>query len=237
MSIAVINIKDLIKYALILCIITIIVISGIIIVKAGEEVKKTETVSEESKASSFLHYLEAGIPLMSNELPKEEVKTENSTYKILDTQLAMLNSIEDDKISENIIEEGIEIEDGANTEQILEEETENRKIEIAQNVHTRVISENNIEASFTDNANNIQVKNQSKYDITDLLNNPSYELKNKEKVIIYHTHTCESYTPSERYGYAMTGAYRTTDLNYTVSKVRRWTRRMLKTIWKNSNTW
>ncbi len=221
MSIAVINIKDLIKYALILCIITIIVISGIIIVKAGEEVKKTETVSEESKASSFLHYLEAGIPLMSNELPKEEVKTENSTYKILDTQLAMLNSIEDDKISENIIEEGIEIEDGANTEQILEEETENRKIEIAQNVHTRVISENNIEASFTDNANNIQVKNQSKYDITDLLNNPSYELKNKEKVIIYHTHTCESYTPSERYGYAMTGAYRTTDLNYTVSKVRR----------------
>lgn len=46
-----------------------------------------------------------------------------------------------------------------------------------------------------------------------------YEINNKNKIIIYHTHTCESYTPSASYNYQMTGSYRTTDLNFTVSRV------------------
>ena len=27
---------------------------------------------------------------------------------------------------------------------------------------------------------------------------PDVEIKNKKDILIYHTHTCESYTPSER---------------------------------------
>ena len=65
----------------------------------------------------------------------------------------------------------------------------------------------------------MQVNNKSVIDITDILNNSNYEIKNKNKFIIYHTHTCESYTSSEAYNYNMTGNYRTTDLNYTVSRV------------------
>ena len=92
-------------------------------------------------------------------------------------------------------------------------------IENYEKVETKVISENNITPSFTDAEGDIQVKNQSKYSVQELLVNSNYELKNKEKVVIYHTHTCESYTSSEKYQYEMTGTYRTTDLNYTVARV------------------
>ena len=42
---------------------------------------------------------------------------------------------------------------------------------------------------------------------------------NKENILIFHTHTCESYTPSEQYPYEQTGNFRTTDLNYSVARV------------------
>lgn len=44
-------------------------------------------------------------------------------------------------------------------------------------------------------------------------------MENKKDVIIFHTHTCESYTPTEKFNYEMTGSYRTTDLNYNVARV------------------
>lgn len=42
---------------------------------------------------------------------------------------------------------------------------------------------------------------------------------NKNNIIIFHTHTCESYTPTEQYQYEATGNYRTTDTNYSVCRV------------------
>ena len=48
---------------------------------------------------------------------------------------------------------------------------------------------------------------------------PNVDITNKHDILIYHTHTCESYTPSPGYEYEMTGNYRTTDLNYSVARV------------------
>ena len=42
---------------------------------------------------------------------------------------------------------------------------------------------------------------------------------NKKDIMIFHTHTCESYTPTEQYSYEETGTFRSTDLNYSVVKV------------------
>ena len=42
---------------------------------------------------------------------------------------------------------------------------------------------------------------------------------NNENVLIFHTHTCESYTPTPNFEYQQTGTYRTTDLNYNVARV------------------
>ena len=48
---------------------------------------------------------------------------------------------------------------------------------------------------------------------------PDFEIENKKDIYIYHTHTCESYTPSENYEYEPSGNYRTIDLNYSVARV------------------
>lgn len=214
MNIAVINIRDLIKYVIALCLLMMIVVVGLKIVKGKEELESDNIIAE-NKDSSFLYCLEMEVPLMAKEEEEKESKTLGGSYQILGVELEMLQHIEK-KSEEEILKEEV-------AEDIREKEEENKDktIDISQNLETKVISENNIEASFTNSGNNVQVKNQSKYDINELLNNSNYELKNKNKVIIYHTHTCESYTASEKYPYEMTGSYRTTNLQYTVARVRR----------------
>lgn len=232
MNIAVINIKDIIKFVLVLGLLVIIVASGITIVKANGKEDEAQNEIAKEKDSSFLYCLELELPIMSDN--EEERKEEyNNTKKLLDTQLAMLYNV--DENTKEVSNE--ETKEETKTDEKKEKEPENKKIEVAENVSTSVIEENNITPSFTDSNSDIQVKNQSKYDVKDLIANANYQIKNKDKVVIYHTHTCESYTSSEKYPYEMTGAYRTTDLNYTVSKVRRRVRGMLKAIWENSSTW
>ena len=42
---------------------------------------------------------------------------------------------------------------------------------------------------------------------------------NKTDIMIFHTHTCESYTPTENFQYVASGNFRTIDLNYSVARV------------------
>ena len=222
MNIAVVNIRDIIKWIIILTIIIIIIVSGIILVKGKEELKKIEAESEEEEAS-FLYYLDTEIPLMAEKEDSQNKsrKEVSSRSKILDTELAMLYNLDEEKRNEETLVDKNKEEINEEKEKEEEAEPENKRVEGSETAETKVIAENNIEASFTDEQNDIKVKNQSKYDVKDLITNSNYDIKNKNKVIIYHTHTCESYTSSDKYSYEMTGAYRTTDLNYTVAKVRR----------------
>ena len=48
---------------------------------------------------------------------------------------------------------------------------------------------------------------------------PDFELSNKKDIVIYHTHTCESYTPTNQNNYVASGNFRTIDANYNVSRV------------------
>lgn len=173
----------------------------------------------DTKNSSFLHCIEMEVPLLGNKESDDDREKEkiNNKYKILDIELEMLSSLNEvGEIEENL-------QEIANTEELEEEVKEeiDRTVSLGENLETKVISENNIEASFTDSSNDIQIKNQSKYNAAELIGNSDYNLKNKNKVIIYHTHTCESYTSSEKYNYQMTGTYRTTDLRYSVVRARR----------------
>ena len=47
---------------------------------------------------------------------------------------------------------------------------------------------------------------------------PNISIENKN-ILIFHTHSCESYTSSNAFPYTPTGTYRTTDLNYTVTSI------------------
>ncbi len=212
MNIAVINIKDLIKYACIIIFLIIIVASGMILLKEKEELETFDVL--EKNSSSFLNYLKLELPFMANEEIAKESEGEviERKYNILGIELEMFDNIKE--------WENIQVAE-ENTQEIKEEiPQEDKTIQQSDKIETKVILENNIEASYNYDEGGIKVKNQSSYnDIQELIINSNYELNNKDKVIIYHTHTCESYTSSEKYNYEMTGVYRTTDLNYTVARV------------------
>ena len=98
---------------------------------------------------------------------------------------------------------------------------DHESINISKNVQVEAVSEKNISESYNMTYSNVKIKNQSNYELTEnLLSLEDMVTINKNKVLIYHTHTCESYTPSEKYNYTMTGNYRTTDNNYNVVRLR-----------------
>ena len=85
------------------------------------------------------------------------------------------------------------------------------------NVQTEVIP-SSVQNKYTNTYNGVQIKNESELNITNEM--LDFELSyNTKDVLIFHTHTCESYTSSEKYSYEHNGSFRTTDLNFTVSEV------------------
>ena len=97
---------------------------------------------------------------------------------------------------------------------IITNETE--QIEISKTAETQDVSEKNLSENYNSEFDGVRINNECDYDITDDMLNITVELTDKKDIFIYHTHTCESYTPSEKYNYTMTGNYRTTDNNYNV---------------------
>lgn len=64
----------------------------------------------------------------------------------------------------------------------------------------------------------MKIKNETSFELTEEILSKRIEV-NKDNITIFHTHTCESYTSSEKYQYVPTGNYRTTDLNFSVARV------------------
>lgn len=68
----------------------------------------------------------------------------------------------------------------------------------------------------------IYVNNQTKksFDLSSLLNKKlDFSLSDAPSVLIVHTHTTESYTPSQKYNYTPTETDRTLDLNFNMASV------------------
>ena len=86
------------------------------------------------------------------------------------------------------------------------------------NLNTKVI-DSVVPNTYTNSYDGVDIKNGTDYTLTDEILNPSGLEYNKSDVIIFHTHTCESYTPTEAYPYEESGTFRTIDLNYSVSRV------------------
>ena len=197
MNIAVINAKDLFKYILKffgMLFVLFILIKGI---KSIISLKEKTNIEETIKASgdkisknSFLNCLDITISLMSYKESKEyssEILTNNKI-------LAMGTGIFDKSIYENtdlvINEEELTIDD---TEELI-----NKVAELPENVTVENVSENNITPKVTSAYEGVQINNQSDYEITEDMLIPDVEITNKKDILIYHTHTCESYTASER---------------------------------------
>lgn len=104
-------------------------------------------------------------------------------------------------------------------EEIKVEEVIEVKEEILDVLPTKIIAENNKTDTYTDVYNSVKIKNESKYQLKQEILKPDFELINKKDIIIYHTHTCESYTPTKENNYEASGNFRTIDSNYNISRV------------------
>lgn len=77
----------------------------------------------------------------------------------------------------------------------------NEETESLRNLSTEVISENNISESYNTIYGSVKIKNETSFVLNNEVLTPNVEFTNKTDIVIFHTHTCESYTPTEANNY------------------------------------
>ncbi len=228
-NVTVLKMKDIVKYVLgifILILIIIFVTSTINKEKSNPKpenaiVKNIEKGVKGLTNNTFLGCLEQSIPIMESINKKdnnEEAKEANNQFEsILSTQISSIKSLETQESNNNI-----QVTEEKTEEQNIQDNIENTSTndvkEIQTGVTTQVITNNPIAESFNTQYGNVKIKNQTDYQLTQEMMTPDITIENKN-IILFHTHSCESYTPSEAYPYTQTGNFRTTDLNFTVTRV------------------
>ena len=148
-----------------------------------------------------------------------------------------LNQIKDLDGQDNINvadNNNIPVEKEEKKEETLEN-AEEKKIAEDTNITTEVVTANPLAEKYNRDYNGVKIKNETEFELTDDILNPEGLSINKNNIIIFHTHTCESYTQSEKYYYEPTGSYRTTDLNCTIARVGDELENNLKTLGFNVN--
>ena len=84
--------------------------------------------------------------------------------------------------------------------------------------YTEVIQEHNKKDVFNSTNSNVQIKNETSVSLTPEMLSPEGITISRENVIIFHTHTSESYTPTEQYSYVPSGNFRTQDMRCSVAR-------------------
>ena len=185
---------------------------------------KTNEVLQINISEELVSCLNSEIPAIastnyiSNNTIKEDKEEYEETFagKILNIELARAPQIERPQIEKTKDENQIE-ETNDNTEQ----NTENKNEEIqpvSTDLGTQVVTQNPIKENSNVEINGVKIKNETSFEINDSIMNTGLDI-DKKNITIFHTHTCESYTPTEQYNYQQTGNFRTTDLNYSVVRV------------------
>lgn len=215
-NVTVLKMKDIKKYFIgaLVVVIVVIVISKYF-PKAGQEQKIVQRLLGEN---SMLGCLEQAVPAMSNinqEYKKiaeeEDINIENKVLQgVLKTQISSIQGIENIEKKQSQKEE----------EKKENQETQGKEpIEVAQTgLATQVITNNPIKENSNTQYGNVKIKNETDYELTNEMLQPDITIENKN-IVLFHTHSCESYTSSEAYPYTPTGNFRTTDLNFTVTRV------------------
>ena len=73
--------------------------------------------------------------------------------------------------------------------------------EVTTDTNTQVVTQNPIAERYDKEYNGIKIRNETSYELTDDMLNPENLDIDKKDIIIFHTHTCESYTQTENYQY------------------------------------
>ena len=201
----VIRVNDLFKFFLKLIVFIFIIWTFFIALKRFRKMNLTDSIKGKFKGlenKTFIECINENLGVISEEADSKSVNIISEELSLVSFDCIINEpeySVEDDElVEENVFEDNVINSDDCSTE---------------------VIEENNKPDSYTDSYGSVLIKNGTEIELTDDMLVPDVSFDNKNDIIIFHTHTCESYTPSEKYNYEQTGNFRTTDLDYSVARV------------------
>lgn len=216
-NVAVVNIKDILKY-LVTITITLCLVMTVTRFFSSLNEKNNLNINQkvsEIMQSTLLMCLDETIPAMketNQELHNSDEDQINETTvlkSLLKVELAMFEETENTEMTVN---QNDEIMNNERLETIVPIEN------ISESVQTEVVTQNPLADNYTVECNGVKIKNETNYELTQEILSQRIEV-DSNNILIFHTHTCESYTSSEQYQYTPTGNYRTTDTNFTVARV------------------
>ena len=219
-NVAVFKLKDMIKYLVVMTISILLVIFATRYFYSKSKEKNISIdigkIVDLFMSNTYLDVIEIQMPTIKEAETKnlqEENQNKNYLQGFLETEISSLKVIKDSN-KDNKVENEETKEDNKNIENKEQEE-----VKTAQTgVETEVVTNNPITESFNVQYGAVKLKNQTQINLTQEILTPNITIDNKN-VLIFHTHSCESYTSSDLFPYTPTGNFRTTDLNYTVTRV------------------
>lgn len=217
-KVSVVSTKDIWKYIIKL---GVIVAALFIILKIYNYSKKnfeTETIN----TTQCISYIAEEITEMG-ELKRANI-FEIKPQSMLESEFRMSTTVssrnitsvdEEDENQDNVgnINTTNNIDDSVNQENI---DTSNIT-EVSTDIQTETVA-SKYKNTYNYEKNGIKIKNETSYDLANM-NLSTNITVNSKNILIFHTHTCESYTQTDANKYESTGNYRTTDLKYSVVKV------------------
>lgn len=206
-NVTVIRLKDIAKILLI--VIAIYILSKFILknLSLKECLNKSININDSS-------FIKLGIDTESNIIKNisktnlDDEKTEeiennfktDSLKSMLKMGLNLFNTEEAERSIGQEIEEKTE-ENNIDTNTNSEEQKMAQVQEITTDTTTQVVTQNPITERYNKEYNGIKIRNETSYELRDDMLNPDNLEIDKKDILIFHTHTCESYTQTENYQY------------------------------------
>ncbi len=222
-NVAVFKMKDMIRYLI------YIILTLLIIIIASKYITKNEKETLDISKKINTNIIKTQIQKLISQNYKPCINTELSSIKKINEKQETKN--EETPKEKNYMKKIITTEIGSikkvkekpqeqtNQEQTEQEQPQEEQKELATTGEkTEIITNNPIEEKYNAQYGNVKIKNGTNIQLTEEIMNPNITIENKN-ILIFHTHSCESYTSSDSYPYTPTGNFRTTDLNYSVTRV------------------
>lgn len=233
-NVTILKMKDIVKSFLGIAITILIVVTISKTFSKKEQEKQIlngikneiSSLSEKTLISS----IDKTIPIISNvnqeyrniSNEKDVSEEENNFKEILKMQMSFIKSVEQESEDKKIAKEENNTNENENSNTSLnnnETTKEEQNLQMANiGEKTEVVTNNPISENYNVEYGSVKIKNQTKYELTKEMLTPDITIENKN-MVLFHTHSCESYTSSEKYPYTPTGTFRTTDLNFSVVRV------------------
>ena len=180
-----IKVKDLIKYLVILMlsICVVVFVTRFFLIRKNKSNFKSLNLIKSNK--TFLSCIDKTITFSrlddfrNNKNSRSTKKTTSRSIlkRMLDLELPNIEEQEINNNAEN------------NTDKSNQSEQNEKKERIQ------------IKDTYTNQYKSVKIKNLTNIKLTEDMLKPNYKVKNKKDIIIFHTHTCESYTQTENNKY------------------------------------